>query len=195
MNPKPPLHDTAPDLASRSEAATPAPTGGAPVPGPRPVLLLGSGQAVPLVAGRPARVPKAEVEQIRLKDHRTDLGVDGGWTTCSRNLPPADRGRHPARSPRHSAEDASATGDTLLKMQTTIGSRPKQRTNDALGGEYFCGRGSVRKAPSAPSSPSLSSLPANLKDHYNASHPRLARGHRQGEGRSAGRGCAASCAG
>lgn len=116
-------------------------------------------------------------EQICLKYHCTDLSPEGGW---DRMLADTFRQQIVAaiqdEARRYSSEDVYANRDTLLKMQSSIGSTLKQRVNDALGGEYFCGPGFRPEAADCPEFAFVIkelSLPANVKDQYNANRASL----------------------
>lgn len=116
-------------------------------------------------------------EQICLKYHCTDLRPGGGWDhmladTFRQQIVAAiqDEAR------RYSSEDVYANRDTLLKMQSSIGSTLKQRVNDALGGEYFCGpsfRPDTADCPEFAFVIKELDLPGNVKDQYNANRASL----------------------
>lgn len=116
-------------------------------------------------------------EQICLKYHCTDLSAGGGWDhmladTFRQQIVAAiqDEAR------RYSSEDVYANRETLLKMQSSIGSTLKKRVNDALGGEYFCGpsfRPETADCPEFAFVIKELSLPANVKDQYNANRASL----------------------
>ena len=111
-------------------------------------------------------------EQICLKYRCTDLSPGGGWDhmladTFRQQIVAAIQ----EQARQYSSEDIYASRDTLLRMQTDIGVTLKRRVNDALGGEFFCGPGF---RPEGADCPEFSfvikelSLPANVRDQYNA---------------------------
>jgi hypothetical protein len=111
-------------------------------------------------------------EEICLKYDCTDLRPGGGW---DRML--ADTFRQQvvaaiqAEARRHPSEDIYANADTLLVMQANVGSTLKQRVNDVLGGEYFCGPGHVLDGSGCPEFAFVIkevTLPSNVRDQYNA---------------------------
>ncbi len=120
---------------------------------------------------RPA-VLRQFFEQICLKYECTDLSPGGGWDhmladTFRQQIVAAIQ----EQARRHSSEDIYANPETLLRMQANIGATLKQRVNDALGGEFFCG---PTFRPDASDCPEFSfvikeiALPTNVRDQYNA---------------------------
>lgn len=111
-------------------------------------------------------------EQICLKYDCTDLRPGGGWDhmladTFRQQIVAAIQ----AEARRHGSEDIYANADTLLAMQANIGSSLKQRVNDVLGGEYFCGPGYDPEKPGCPEFAFVIkelTLPTNVREQYNA---------------------------
>jgi hypothetical protein len=116
-------------------------------------------------------------EQICLKYHCTDLSPGGGWDdmladTFRQQIVAAiqDEAR------RHTSEAIYADADTLLAMQASIGSTLKERVSRVLGGEFFCG---PEFRPESTDCPEFAfvikeiTLPANVKDQYNANRAAL----------------------
>ena len=112
------------------------------------------------------------LEQICLKYNCTDLRPGGGWDrmladTFRQQIVAAIQ----AEARRHPSEDIYANADTLLVMQANVGSTLKQRVNDVLGGEYFCGPGYVAEESGCPEFSFVIkevTLPTNVRDQYNA---------------------------
>jgi hypothetical protein len=111
-------------------------------------------------------------EQICLKYTCTDLKPGGGWDrmladTFRQQIVAAIQ----AEARRHLSEDIYANADTFRLMQANVGSTLKQRVNDVLGGEYFCGPGYDAGKPGCPEFSFVIkevTLPANVRDQYNA---------------------------
>lgn len=111
-------------------------------------------------------------EQICLKYNCTDLQPGGGW---DRMLADTFRQQIVAaiqtEARRHPSEDIYANADTFRLMQANVGSTLKQRVNDVLGGEYFCGPGYDAAKSGCPEFSFVIkevTLPANVRDQYNA---------------------------
>lgn len=111
-------------------------------------------------------------EQICLRYSCTDLQPGGGWDrmladTFRQQIVAAIQ----AEARRHPSEDIYANADTLRVMQTNVGATLKQRVNDVLGGEYFCGPGYQAESSGCPEFTFVIkevTLPANVRDQYNA---------------------------
>lgn len=111
-------------------------------------------------------------EQICLKYRCSDLKPGGGWDrmladTFRQQIVAAIQ----AEARRHSSEDIFADPETLQSMQAGIGSVLKQRVNEVLGGEYFCGPTFRREEPGCPQFAFVIkeiTLPKNIQAQYNA---------------------------
>ena len=116
-------------------------------------------------------VVRSFFEQICLKYRCTDLDPGGGWDrmlgdTFRQQIVAAIQ----AEARQHSSEDIYANPDTLIQMQSAIGSGLKRRINDVLGGEFFCGptfRSEVAKCPEFTFVIKEISLPENIQTQYN----------------------------
>jgi hypothetical protein len=116
-------------------------------------------------------------EQICLKYHCTDLRPGGGWDNML-----ADTFRQQIvaaiqdEARRYTSEDIYSNRDTLLKMQANIGSTLKERVNNVLGGEFFCG---PEFEPDSSDCPEFAfvikelGLPKIVEDQYNANRASL----------------------
>ncbi len=112
-------------------------------------------------------------EQICLKYECTDLSPGGGWDrmladTFRQQIVAAIQ----AEARRYTAEDIFSNRETLLRIQSEVGSTLKERVAEVLGGEFFCG---PTYRPSLPSEcPDFSflikevTLPQPLLDQYRA---------------------------
>lgn len=112
-------------------------------------------------------------EQICLKYGCTDLSPGGGWDAML-----ADTFRQQivaaiqAEARRYSAEEIYSNRDVLLTIQSGVGASLKQRVNDVLGGEFFCGPTYTASRPAE--CPEFSfvikevTLPQDLRDQYHA---------------------------
>ncbi len=111
-------------------------------------------------------------EQICLRYRCSDLKPGGGWDqmladTFRQQIVAAIQ----AEARRYPSEDIYANRETLVRMQEGIGSVLKQRVNDVLGGEFFCG---PTFRPEASECPEFTfvikeiTLPDNVQAQYNA---------------------------
>ncbi|MDP9386500.1 MAG: SPFH domain-containing protein [Actinomycetota bacterium] len=111
-------------------------------------------------------------EQICLEYRCTDLRPGGGWDrmladTFRQQIVAAIQ----AEARRYSSEDIYANRDTLLRMQSGIGAVLKQRVNDVLGGEFFCGPTFQPEGHGCPEFTFVIkeiTLPDNVQNQYNA---------------------------
>ncbi len=116
-------------------------------------------------------------EQICLKYRCTDLSPGGGWDrmladTFRQQIVAAIQ----AEARQYGSEDIYGNRDTLLRMQANIGSTLKQRINDVLGGEFFCGpnfRPEMADCPEFTFIIKEISLPENIQNQYNANRASL----------------------
>ena len=116
-------------------------------------------------------------EEICLRYRCTDLSPGGGWDhmladTFRQQIVAAIQ--EEARS--HSSEDIYASRETLMQMQSSIGSTLKQRVNRVLGGEFFCGPSFEPDSAGCPEFAFVIkelALPANVRDQYNANRASL----------------------
>lgn len=116
-------------------------------------------------------VVRSFFEQICLKYDCTDLEPGGGWDrmladTFRQQIVAAIQ----AEARQHTSEEIYSDPDTLPQMQSAIGSSLKQRINEVLGGEFFCG---PTFRPEVPGCPEFTfvikeiSLPENIQNQYN----------------------------
>ena len=111
-------------------------------------------------------------EQICLRYRCTDLRPGGGWDqmladTFRQQIVAAIQ----AEARQYPSEDIYASRETLLRMQAGIGSVLKQRVNDVLGGEFFCGptfRAEQSGCPEFSFVIKEITLPENVQSQYNA---------------------------
>lgn len=116
-------------------------------------------------------------EQICLKYRCTDLSPGGGWDrmladTFRQQIVAAIQ----AEARQYASEDIYGNRDTLLRMQANIGSALKQRINDVLGGEFFCGPTFEADTHGCPEFTFIIkeiSLPENIQAQYNANRASL----------------------
>jgi hypothetical protein len=110
-------------------------------------------------------------EQICLKYRCTDLSPGGGWDSML-----ADTFRQQivaaiqAEARRYTAGEIYSDRDVLLRIQTEVGASLKERVNEVLGGEFFCGPTYTASRPTE--CPDFSfvikevTLPKELREQY-----------------------------
>lgn len=112
-------------------------------------------------------------EQICLKYRCTDLSPEGGWDsmlsdTFRQQIVAAIQ----AEARRYSAEEVYSNREVLLRIQSEVGFSLKERVEDVLGGEFFCGPTYSASRPTE--CPEFSfvikevTLPKDLREQYHA---------------------------
>ena len=111
-------------------------------------------------------------EQICLKYQCTDVSPGGGW---DRMLADTFRQQIVAaiqeEARRYNSEEVYANRETLLAMQTAIGSTLKARVSQVLGGEFFCGPAFRPEGEDCPQFAFVIkelTVPVNVRDQYHA---------------------------
>jgi regulator of protease activity HflC (stomatin/prohibitin superfamily) len=119
------------------------------------------------------QVVKQFFEQICLKYNCWDLSPDGGWDhMLNDTLRQQIENALQIESRRYSTDDLANNPDVIARIQTSIGTDLKDRFNQVLGGEFFCGPTFNRAHPS--NCPDFNFVmkkpeaPKDIRDHYAA---------------------------